>query len=88
MRHHFRHPQAMFNKGSLFYSHCGQGQGKSNLLTNDFMEGLDTAAALKLLLLLFDSTVCHFPPSRLFTRCGILKVYHRYSIHMNPTFGL
>jgi hypothetical protein len=22
MRHHFRHPQAMFNKGSLFYSHC------------------------------------------------------------------
>jgi hypothetical protein len=24
MRHHFRHPQAMFNKGSLFYSHCGQ----------------------------------------------------------------
>jgi hypothetical protein len=23
MRHHFRHPQAMFNKGSLFYSHCG-----------------------------------------------------------------
>jgi hypothetical protein len=25
MRHHFRHPQAMFNKGSLFYSHCGGG---------------------------------------------------------------
>jgi hypothetical protein len=24
MRHHFRHPQAMFNKGSLFYSHCGR----------------------------------------------------------------
>jgi hypothetical protein len=23
MRHHFRHPQAMLNKGSLFYSHCG-----------------------------------------------------------------
>jgi hypothetical protein len=23
MRHHIRHPQAMFNKGSLFYSHCG-----------------------------------------------------------------
>jgi hypothetical protein len=23
MRHHFRRPQAMFNKGSLFYSHCG-----------------------------------------------------------------
>jgi hypothetical protein len=22
MRHHFRRPQAMFNKGSLFYSHC------------------------------------------------------------------
>jgi hypothetical protein len=22
LRHHFRHPQAMFNKGSLFYSHC------------------------------------------------------------------
>jgi hypothetical protein len=22
MRQHFRHPQAMFNKGSLFYSHC------------------------------------------------------------------
>jgi hypothetical protein len=22
MRHHFRHPQAMFNKVSLFYSHC------------------------------------------------------------------
>jgi hypothetical protein len=20
MRHHFRHPQAMFNKGSLFYT--------------------------------------------------------------------
>jgi hypothetical protein len=23
MRHHFCRPQAMFNKGSLFYSHCG-----------------------------------------------------------------
>jgi hypothetical protein len=23
MRRHFRHPQAMFNMGSLFYSHCG-----------------------------------------------------------------
>jgi hypothetical protein len=23
MRHHFRRPQAMFNKGSLLYSHCG-----------------------------------------------------------------
>jgi hypothetical protein len=23
MRHHFRYPQAMFNKGSLFYCHCG-----------------------------------------------------------------
>jgi hypothetical protein len=23
MRHHFRRPQAMLNKGSLFYSHCG-----------------------------------------------------------------
>jgi hypothetical protein len=23
MRHHFRHPQAMYHKGSLFYSHCG-----------------------------------------------------------------
>jgi hypothetical protein len=23
MRRHFRHPQAMFNKGLLFYSHCG-----------------------------------------------------------------
>jgi hypothetical protein len=23
MRHHFRRPQAMFYKGSLFYSHCG-----------------------------------------------------------------
>jgi hypothetical protein len=22
MRHHFRRPQAMFNKGSLFYIHC------------------------------------------------------------------
>jgi hypothetical protein len=22
MRHHFRHPQAMYHKGSLFYSHC------------------------------------------------------------------
>jgi hypothetical protein len=22
MRHHFRRPQAMFNKGSLLYSHC------------------------------------------------------------------
>jgi hypothetical protein len=22
MRHHFRRPQAIFNKGSLFYSHC------------------------------------------------------------------
>jgi hypothetical protein len=22
MRHHFRRQQAMFNKGSLFYSHC------------------------------------------------------------------
>jgi hypothetical protein len=22
MRHHFRHPQAIPNKGSLFYSHC------------------------------------------------------------------
>jgi hypothetical protein len=22
MRHHFRHPQAMCNKGSRFYSHC------------------------------------------------------------------
>jgi hypothetical protein len=22
MHHHFRHPQAMFNKGSLSYSHC------------------------------------------------------------------
>jgi hypothetical protein len=31
MRHHFRHPQAMLNKGSLFYSHCafdGQLQQK------------------------------------------------------------
>jgi hypothetical protein len=26
MRHHFRHPQAMFNKGSLFYSHCGKNR--------------------------------------------------------------
>jgi hypothetical protein len=26
MRHHFRHPQAMFNKGSLFYSHCDPKQ--------------------------------------------------------------
>jgi hypothetical protein len=24
MRHHFRRPQAMFNKGSLFYRHCGE----------------------------------------------------------------
>jgi hypothetical protein len=24
MRHHFRCPQAMFNKGSLFYNHCAQ----------------------------------------------------------------
>jgi hypothetical protein len=22
MRHHFRRPKAIFNKGSLFYSHC------------------------------------------------------------------
>jgi hypothetical protein len=28
MRHHFRHSQAMFNKGSLFYSHCGLYSGK------------------------------------------------------------
>jgi hypothetical protein len=31
MRHHFRHPQAMFNKGSLFYNHCEsscRGKGK------------------------------------------------------------
>jgi hypothetical protein len=25
MRQHFRRPQAMFNKGSLFYSHCEVG---------------------------------------------------------------
>jgi hypothetical protein len=29
MRHHFCHTQAMFNKGSLFYSHCDKTHAKS-----------------------------------------------------------
>jgi hypothetical protein len=47
MRHHFRHPQAMFNKGSLFYSHCGLGlpmalfgAGSHNLITMSLQEHL------------------------------------------------
>jgi hypothetical protein len=38
MRHHFRRPQAMFNKGSLFTSHCGR-------ILDEFLYLLDTTVS-------------------------------------------
>jgi hypothetical protein len=52
MRHHFRHPQAMFSKGSLFYSHCAPrvllllnfSSSCSLVLINSLFSGLEAEA--------------------------------------------
>jgi hypothetical protein len=59
MRHHFRHPQAMFNMGSLFYSHCVFEDVFCMSLTyydrgQDGVRALNISAALVVLIFTYD----------------------------------